>query len=129
MADLDTSYPYTMYPYRIIFSHIGEGYDGEYDENDVNDKRLYRMDVYMKVGDDYIEIEGTSLCTNITLDIPTEILGEYADTLLRKICESEFSGETIGTIVEISSWLSNDDIVDSLPRNSERFLGQLGEGG
>ena len=59
---------------KIELAYIGEGYNGDYDANDAEDKKLLRFYVYVnanhgqKADADWEAVEDASYCTNIPVD-------------------------------------------------------------
>lgn len=67
--------------YRLEWVDIGEGYDGDYNPNDPNDKPLYRADLYAD-GD---ILESGSYCTGAPVATDPEILEGMARDLFRDL--------------------------------------------
>lgn len=53
---------------------IGEGYEGDYDEDDPEDERLLRFTFYTlnEENGETVSLEDASYCTHLTVDLPLE---------------------------------------------------------
>ena len=60
---LDEAVSYTKGNYRIELAYIGEGYEGDYDENDKEDEPLLRADLYLKEDGEWFDEPKASYCT------------------------------------------------------------------
>ena len=94
--------------FTIVFEHIGEGYDGEYNPDDPEDSPLLRCDIFRN---DYLDesIRNGSFCTHIKDETDVSVL---LDTMLSHAEElyREHRDENIGTISRILalySWYDN----------------------
>jgi hypothetical protein len=61
---------------RIIWEYIGEGYDGEYNPNDVNDSPLLRFvcSELNEKDNQWYEMDNASYCTRLLVNTPYRIL-------------------------------------------------------
>jgi len=64
-------------PWSLEWDHQGEGYNGDYDEDDPEDKALLRADLYFK---GKMCADG-SYCTLAPDDTPEETLKRFSETL------------------------------------------------
>lgn len=62
---------------RIDWVNLNEGYDGDYDPTDENDKNLLRFDVYRFDGKEWTAIDDGSYCTQVISDTPHKILIDH----------------------------------------------------
>lgn len=70
---------------RIVLSHIGEGYGGDYDSDDTDDKPLLRLDVFEPSEDcpgEWEYVDKSSVCTNVPATLPKADLDEIANRIL-----------------------------------------------
>lgn len=51
--------------YEVVFEYIGEGFHGEYDDKDPDDKALWRLDLIDGNGE---QVDGCSWCTKLGVD-------------------------------------------------------------
>ena len=82
--------------FTVVFEHIGEGYNGEYNHKDSSDKPLMRCDIFRN--DEMDEpIRNGSFCTNIEDKVDVSVL---LDTMLNHLEELfiQYGDENIGTI-------------------------------
>lgn len=69
--------------YGISFINLGEGYNGDYDEEDPNDVPLLRVDLLIKQGTDWDIL--VSFCTALPADTPYKRLEELASGWLEQM--------------------------------------------
>ncbi len=67
--------------YRLDWIFIGEGYNGEYDDADPEDKRLLRADLYA----DGEMLDNGSYCTLACIDTPSSVLEIMSNDLFRDL--------------------------------------------
>lgn len=94
--------------FTVVFEHIGEGYDGEYNDKDPNDKMLLRCDLFKNDYMDEVMRDG-SFCTNIEDGTDVSVL---MDTMLNHMEElyKQYKDESIGTVIKVMgrySWYDN----------------------
>lgn len=87
---------------RVDIEYIGEGWKGDYDENDPTDEPLLRFSVYK----DDEQVDDASYCTSIRADVSRE----YANTLARFILDEVYcpvrDGYSVKKLCEALSWVS-----------------------
>lgn len=99
---------------RVAISHIGEGFGGDYDEEDSGDVPLLRIDV-MRLGkhggedvddDEWGVVRNGSFCTNIDARIGASDVQEIADHLAKVLDGAPLSGiPSVGRL----SWIESKD--------------------
>jgi hypothetical protein len=70
---------------RVEFEDIGEGHNGDYNEDDAEDEQLLRLTVSVREDDAWVQVDGGSYCTNISATVgEDEAAGwlEHAATLI-----------------------------------------------
>lgn len=72
---------FTRGPWRLEWEHHGEGYNGDYDENDPDDKPLLRADLYFQ---DIMCSDG-SYCTVAPDGTPEDVLRRFSNDLFDKL--------------------------------------------
>lgn len=93
--------------FRIVFEHIGEGYDGEYNPQNKDDKPLLRLDLFYPKESNDEPIRNGSFCTCIpegTSNIKTlaKTILNHAEELLLQHTEDNIG--TISRIIGLYSW-------------------------
>jgi hypothetical protein len=86
-------------PVRVMFTYIGEGYSGDFDPSDPEDKPLLRLDVNVREDayegeptgdDDWVYPRDGSICTSVTVETTSEQQERYlriAAARLRSVVE------------------------------------------
>lgn len=72
---------FTRGDWRLEWEHHGEGYSGDYDEDDPDDKPLLRADLYYK-GE---MLTDGSYCTMTPDDTSEDVLKRFSDDLFDKL--------------------------------------------
>jgi hypothetical protein len=99
-------------PVVVCLEDIGEGIQGEYNEDDPNDMPLLRFTVFK----DHEAVEDSSYCTQLNVDTITE---EQATRALNIIMEAVYdklqSGDSVKRTCEQLSWLEMGDVKNDSP--------------
>jgi len=90
---------------RITLEHIGEGYNGDFDDTDPDDARLIRFSIDRKKNGYWEGIEDASYCTQITIASPRGQLANVARSILTEVTDTLKSGYSIKTLCERLSWI------------------------
>jgi len=95
----------------VEFVYIGEGYSGDYDSNDLDDRPLYRIDVVHDTGVDLDLEDGDSesFCSHIEMDligVDYQALCEKAADFARAWVDEH--GNTRGCAARLSWWSVDD---------------------
>jgi len=69
--------------WSLAWNHHGEGYEGDYDESDPDDKPLLRADLYYKG----IRCAEGSYCTLAPEDTPESLLLRFSNDLFDKLSD------------------------------------------
>ena len=118
----DNSSPFDACPFpslergdlRIEWEYIGEGYNGEWDEDDPEDEALLRFTVYTKPTPHFSDasyynvweqLDDGSYCTLMSYDTPYAIL-ERALELIYEQIEGTIYNHNYKRTLERLSWLS-----------------------
>ena len=75
------THTFTSGRYTLEWVDLGEGYDGEYDPEDPEDRPVLRADLY----GDGEAIDGGSYCTLATVTTPDYVLDRLSRELLAKL--------------------------------------------
>ena len=82
--------------FKIELTYIGEGYSGDYNENDPDDEPLLRADIFYHdmeneedgKNEDYYTNEPVSTCTDLSADISLDAAEELVKNMLKKFTAS-----------------------------------------
>jgi hypothetical protein len=107
---------------EVELTWIGEGWCGDYDEEDQNDLMLMRFDVSLiTIDNDHIPVDDASYCTQIALTDPEEIkvkavtflAEQYADALSSATKEYIPSVKKLGERLSWIGphWFRDEDII------------------
>lgn len=97
-------------PFKIELTFEGEGYNGEYNENDPEDQRLLRFTIYKtNDGNTYEQIDEGSYCTQITDNNDPELI-EKVEKALMTIFRKAEELNSYKRILQTLSWLTDEDI-------------------
>jgi len=86
---------------KISFSWEGEGYYGDFDSNNPEDKKLYRFTIYK----DFKEKE--SRCTQLVVGEDEHCLSQAISTILETTKSSLKRGKSIKKLSDELSWMDN----------------------
>ena len=67
---------------KVIWENIGEGYCGDYDEENSEDENLLRFTVYVNEDGEWREVDDASYCTTVTADTDNRKLMELLNVLM-----------------------------------------------
>lgn len=95
---------------RVDFVNIGEGYQGNYNPDDPEDRNLLRFDVYCRDSgkDEWREVDDASYCTTIPADTPHEVLESKIRILFaeyRSVTDHILEGGSVKKLGETLSWI------------------------
>ena len=90
----------------VELEHIGEGFNGDYDETDPDDKPLLRFTVLL----DDSQIDDASYCTALSDDISDDDKKKVASYILDMVYDDAIRGYSIKKICERLSWVSIKDL-------------------
>lgn len=105
--------------YRLSFEYVGEGYDGEYFEDDPEDRKLLRYTACKKDVNGDLEVSSGSACTCLTVAVNPEDL-KYLMKEMLAVLEKNKSGKSL----ELYSNYNDCDLEDYVNpiKNKESFL-------
>ena len=86
----------------VTFENLNEGYSGDYNENDPDDKNLLRFTVYK----DNKEVDDASYCTTIPVTASISDVYKAAEYILNEVYWPLRSGYSIKKLCETLSWIS-----------------------
>ena len=88
-------------PVRVGWCNLGEGYFGDYDEDDPEDVNLLRFDVDLN-GE---PVDDASYCTQVPADTPDLTLIKLLHIIMNEIHDPLMSGDGIKRLCESLSWI------------------------
>ena len=106
---------------KVMFEWIGEGLQGDYDDDDPNDIPLLRFDVFAheSLGNENAEdsmIEDgwgfmldSSYCTQMPIDTDSDIITKALKHIMIEVSEEVINGYSIKKLCEKLSWIHPDD--------------------
>ena len=105
----------------VEWTNLGEGNNGDYDENDPDDKNLLRFDVsQFKVNEyaqrldsetaepDWCEVRDASYCTQVRADTPRDELQRLLQVIMNDVGPDVRGGMSIKRQCEALSWMDAD---------------------
>lgn len=85
----------------IKLEHIGEGYNGDYDEEDPNDVPLLRFTIF-KDGE---QLNDGSYCTTLPINTPEDRQQEVLEEIMGMVFHPLKNGQSIKKICQTLSWV------------------------
>ena len=70
---------------RVTWEWIGEGWSGDYNEDDINDLPLLRFSCDRKIDGQWEQMEDASYCTRMPISTPIQTLARAAAIILEAI--------------------------------------------
>jgi|GEM_PF-820805 len=92
----------------VTLEWIGEGWDGEYDQDDLDDCPLLRFSVYRRDPNSpngRLELDDASYRTQIPATVRPEIATALATYILDQVFDSASSGHSMKKLCERLSWI------------------------
>lgn len=90
---------------KVELEWIGEGLDGDYNEENPDDIPLLRFSVYKKINDQWEAIDDASYCTQLPATIGMGTATVAAAHILRQVEDIVLEGGSIKKICEKLSWI------------------------
>jgi len=85
--------------------YLGEGFAGDYNEDDPTDERLLRLDVLAKEDGEWVELDDASSCTLMPYDTPKGIL-KAALAIILELTDTQIrAGGSVKRVFECLSWM------------------------
>lgn len=91
---------------RIDWVNLNEGYDGDYDPENPEDKNLLRFDVFHHDGKDWYGIEDGSYCTQVHAGATKEKLVEHLKQFMDIVYDDVSKHGKAKRLCEQLSWTS-----------------------
>lgn len=89
---------------RVTWEWIGEGWSGDYNEDDKSDTPLLRFSCDEKIGDAWIGMDDASYCTRMPIKSPKKYLKRGAEIILEAIADISYKRR-----LEELSWFCPED--------------------
>lgn len=91
---------------KVGWVELGEGWYGEYNEEDPNDEELLRFDVHTKINGEWEPVEDSSYCTAFPVNTSFDQQADASIIIMNSIEEPLLAGYSIKKICEELSWIS-----------------------
>lgn len=106
---------------RVGLERLGEGLNGDYNEDDPDDKELFRfwINKYNPFPGVWLEVEDSSYCTLLPVTISKEDQKKALKYIMDEVYDGVTAGYSVKKICEKLSWISLD-IIDALIEGVER---------
>jgi len=88
-----------------LHDETNEGYDGDYDPQDPNDKLLMRFDVDRLVDGSWEPVDDASYCTHIPADIEPAQAHKIVDFIFNEVYEAVSQHISVKKRCEMLSWI------------------------
>lgn len=88
-----------------IHDETNEGYFGDYDENDKEDKKLLRFEVFSFSKGEWVYVEDSSYCTRIPSNSNEEVVNRILNLIMKEIYEDVVNNISIKKKCEKLSWI------------------------
>jgi len=103
---------------RIDWVNLGEGYDGDYDPENPDDKNLLRFDVYRNNGIDWVEVDDGSYCTQVPANTDHAVLRRILTSFMDHIYDDIVSVGKAKRLCEQLSWTDLDGNIQINPMSN-----------
>ena len=92
---------------KICWINLGEGYDGDYDEENAEDDNLLRYEVYVYDEDHWRAVDDASYCTYVSADTDNETLMKLLEILMRQFYDVLHYdiNASVKKLAETMSWI------------------------
>ena len=111
---------------KVTLEHIGDGWSGDYNEDDPDDDPILRFDVYKRVddycGSEWEPVDNGSYCTRLKTTTPRWMLKKVLDRIMWHVKDSVLSGSSIKRTCEWFSWFSEDDFKIAKERGGSKMM-------
>ena len=107
---------------KVEFEWIGEGWDGDYDEEDPDDTPLLRFSVYRLDGHVWEAIDDASYCTRMPATSDVELVMDAAQYVMDRIEYLVLNDYSIKKACEHLSWIHPDWIQKPDENQSEEDI-------
>ena len=93
---------------KVIWENIGEGWNGDYDEDDPDDENLLRFTVYVNDNKEWIEVDDSSYCTRVSANTDNEELMALLHILMEEFYDALHDNiyTSVKKLGERMSWIS-----------------------
>jgi len=95
---------------KVEWVELGEGIDGDYNEDDPNDIELLRFDVSRLVNGEWEMIDDASYCTQVPVSATPEQRAKGLEWIMSEVYNGASEGYSIKKICEVMSWISLESI-------------------
>ena len=95
---------------KVEVEWIGEGIQGDYDEDDPDDMPLLRFTVYERNANDWEQISDASYCTNLPATVHPDVAKRACKYIMDWVEAPVKEGYSIKKICERLSWIDEDTL-------------------
>jgi hypothetical protein len=92
---------------KIEWVNLGEGFDGDYDPENPDDRNLLRFEVYRNEGIEWVAIEDGSYCTLVDANSPYSVLTDHLRHFMDTIYDDVSAHGKAKRLCESLSWTNN----------------------
>lgn len=105
VADVFTEDELTRGNVLVRFVDLGEGFNGEYDPDDLDDQELLRFDVMRRGTRDFEFVDDGSYCTHTPVSTSRADRRALLLELMNAVYDLVVSGESVRTVCQHASWM------------------------
>jgi hypothetical protein len=97
---------------RLVWEDIGEGWSGDYNDEDPDDTPLLRFSIDWRenANSDWEGLNDASYCTGLPIDTDTDTLCEYAESIIASLSSTKEKPTGYKRTLERWSWLGIEDL-------------------
>lgn len=90
---------------KVEWVNLGEGFNGDYDSGDPEDKNLLRFDFSHLVGDSWEPVDDGSYCTRISAETKRPVLNSLLASMMNETFDHISNHGRAKRICESLSWI------------------------
>ena len=107
----------------VELEYIGEGWGGDFNDNDPEDTPLLRFTVYRLVNGEQGQIDDASYCTQLPEDLPDKKKKKALEIIMDRLSDLDgfdegFVDHSIKKVCEELSWISPKELEEPCPTSS-----------
>jgi hypothetical protein len=97
---------------RLVWEDIGEGWSGDYNDEDPDDTPLLRFSIDWRenANSDWEGLDDASYCTGLPIDTDADTLCEYAESIIASLSSTKEKPTGYKRTLERWSWLGIEDL-------------------
>lgn len=94
--------------FKARFVRLGEGFNGDYDEEDPEDKELLRLDIIRVENGEEFQDQDMSYCTSVPVDTPKKERRRLLKLAVKLMAKARDEGKSLKRQAETLSWMEPD---------------------